>query len=143
MPGVFVHQGLKPNSPELKRLYGEADIFCLPTHGDCLPMALAEAGAVGLPIVSTRVAAIPEIVQEGVNGFLVQPRDTAGLALALDRLAGSESLRKEMGAQSYQIVTRDHNVERNAERLMQVICGAVKDARQERPPARQGGPHAR
>lgn len=129
-PGIFVHQGLKPNSPDLKKLYAEADIFCLPTHGDCLPMALAEAGAVGLPMVSTHIAAIPEIVQDGVNGFLVQPKDVQDLAQALERLANDEPLRREMGAHSHRIVAKDHDVKQNAERLVTLIKDAMGSTKQ-------------
>ena len=53
--------------PELIALYHAADIFCLPTLGDCLPMVLAEAAAARLPLVSTDVGAISEIVQAGVH----------------------------------------------------------------------------
>ena len=64
-PGVTVYHHMQPNSQVLRQLYFDSHIFCLPTFGDCLPMVLSEAGASGLPLVSTRVAAIPEIVREG------------------------------------------------------------------------------
>ena len=57
-----------PNSPELIALYRAADVFCLPTFGDCLPMVLSEAGAVGLPLVATDVGAISEIVRDERDG---------------------------------------------------------------------------
>ncbi len=126
LPNVFHYQGLKPNSPELKRLYFTADIFCLPTRGDCLPMALAEAGAAGLPIVSTQIAAIPEIVHDGENGFLIQPRDVKGLVEALTRLAEDASLRNAMGIESKRIVETDHNVEQNARRLLKILRGIIR-----------------
>ena len=47
----------------------EADVFCLPTRGDCLPMVLSEAGAAGLPLVATAVAGVPEIVRDGETGL--------------------------------------------------------------------------
>ena len=73
--GVRVHHGLTPNSDEIVDLYRRADVFCLPTLGDCLPMVLSEAGALGLPVVSTDVGAIDEIVREGETGLLVPPSD--------------------------------------------------------------------
>ena len=69
--GITVHHGLGPNSPALIELYREADVFCLPTLGDCLPMVLSEAGAAGLPLVSTDVGAIREIVRPEETGLLV------------------------------------------------------------------------
>ena len=61
-------------APPLIELYHRADVFCLPTLGDCLPMVLSEAGAVGLPLVSTDVGAIGEIVRDGETGLLVPGR---------------------------------------------------------------------
>ncbi len=54
-PGVFVYHDMQANSAPLKQLFHTADIFCLPTYGDCLPMVLSEAGAAGLPLISTNV----------------------------------------------------------------------------------------
>ncbi len=96
-PGIAVHHGLGPNSPALIELYHRADVFCLPTLGDCLPMVLSEAGAVGLPLVSTDVGAIGEIVRDGSTGLLVPVGDTDALADALGRLATSPELRRQLG----------------------------------------------
>jgi glycosyltransferase involved in cell wall biosynthesis len=57
-------------------------------------MVLSEAGAAGLPAVTTRVAAIPEIVQEGETGFLVPAGDEAALVSALARLIANPDLRQ-------------------------------------------------
>ncbi len=92
-------------------------------------MALAEAGAAGLPIVSTQIAAIPEIVHDGENGFLVQPRDVKGLVEALTRLAEDASLRNVMGIESKRIVETDHNVEQNAMRLLKILRSVIAETR--------------
>ncbi len=70
-PGVRVHVGLQPRSPELVERYHHADVFCLPTSGDCMPLVLSEAAAAGLPAVATRVGAIDEIVDHERTGILV------------------------------------------------------------------------
>ncbi|MBO0703250.1 MAG: glycosyltransferase family 4 protein, partial [Candidatus Dormibacteraeota bacterium] len=77
--GVRVHCGLVPQSPALLELYQQADIFALPSHGDCLPQAVAEAMASGLPVVATAVGAIPEMVREGETGHLVRRGDVRQL----------------------------------------------------------------
>ena len=83
-----VHHGLAPEQPRRSSsCTTRADVFCLPTLGDCLPMVLSEAGAVGLPLVSTDVGAIREIVRHGETGLLVPVGDAAALAAALRRLA--------------------------------------------------------
>ena len=89
---------LTPNSPQLIELYHRADVFCLPTLGDCLPMVLSEAGAVGLPLVSTDVGAIGEIVRDGETGLLVPVDDVGALAATLAPLAvRSATLRRRLG----------------------------------------------
>lgn len=119
--GVRVHHGLTPNSPELIELYRRAHVFCLPTLGDCLPMVLSEAGATGLPLVSTDVGAISEIVQEGDSGLLVPPSDPAALAAALRRLHDDETLRQRLGEGASRIVARDFDAAANARRLVELL----------------------
>jgi glycosyltransferase involved in cell wall biosynthesis len=120
-PGLFVYTDMQPNSDALKRLYHESDIFCLPTYGDCLPMVLSEAGAAGLPSVATRIAAIPEIVQDGETGFLIPPGDVAALTVALRRLVTNPDLRLEQGARATALVAREFDASCNARRLLSLL----------------------
>ncbi len=56
---------------ELSRLFEAASFMILPTRSDCVPMVLAEAGAFGLPVVTTNTGGIPGIIREGENGFML------------------------------------------------------------------------
>ena len=103
-PGVVVYSDLQPNSAMLKELFFRSDIFCLPTLGDCLPMVLSEAGAAGLPTVSTRIAGIPEIIQDGETGFLVPPGDVQALTAALQCLIEDPKLRLRQGQAARQVL---------------------------------------
>ncbi len=120
-PGLVVHHDMQPNSAALRQLYRDSDIFCLPTYGDCLPMVLSEAGAAGLPAVSTRVAAIGEITHDGETGFLVEPGDALSLTAALQRLVDDPELRLRMGARAVELVARDFDAALNAQRLLDVL----------------------
>jgi glycosyltransferase involved in cell wall biosynthesis len=120
-PGVVVHRGLAPNSPDLKAVYHRADVFCLPTRGDCLPMVLSEAGAAGLPLVSTNVGAIREIVRDGETGFLVPPDDGDALHAVLRRLVADPALRRRLGARANDVVEADFNAATNARRLVALL----------------------
>ena len=120
-PGVTVHRNLGPNSAELVALYHRSDVFCLPTRGDCLPMVLSEAGAAGLPTVSTAVAGIPEIVQDGKTGLVVPPGDRAALVRALQTLVDDPGLRLRLGIAAQAIVSRDFDAAKNVQRLAELL----------------------
>ena len=77
-------------------LFQSAMIYILPSYGENLPFALLEAMAVGLPVVTTPVGAIPEIVKDGENGFLIQPGDYQALAKRVNQLLNDRDLRVAM-----------------------------------------------
>lgn len=75
------------------------DIFVLPSYAnEGVPQAIMQAQACGLPVVSTPVGSIPEIVADGVTGLLVKPRDAAALKTALEQLLRDDALRGRLGA---------------------------------------------
>ncbi|MEE9552909.1 MAG: glycosyltransferase family 4 protein [candidate division Zixibacteria bacterium] len=81
---------------EVIRLFGESSIYVHPSLMEGYGMVLAEAMSFGLPIVATTAGAIPELVEDGINGILVEPRDSAGLANAILKLCDNEQLRLEI-----------------------------------------------
>jgi glycosyltransferase involved in cell wall biosynthesis len=127
--GIIVHNGLGPNSPALIELYQRAHIFCLPTLGDCLPMVLSEAGAMGLPLVSTDVGAIREIVRPERTGLLVPRDDGVALTAALGRLVTDPALRRSLGANAQQLVRDDFDAATNASRLVDVLVEVATNRR--------------
>ncbi len=78
-------------------LYRAADLSVLPSLAEATSIAGLEAMATGLPLVGTRVGGIPMIIEDGVNGFLVEPRDPDAMAQALGRLIVDEEMRRRMG----------------------------------------------
>jgi glycosyltransferase involved in cell wall biosynthesis len=73
-------------------------ILVLPAiKGEGLPNVILEAMSVGLPVIATRIAGIPDVVKDGKTGILVEPRDADGLRKAIVKLSGNRKLRKEMG----------------------------------------------
>ncbi len=74
------------------------DLFCLPSYAnEGVPQALMQAMACGLPVVSTPVGSIAEIVQDGDTGRLVPPEDAQALRAALEALLADEALRARLG----------------------------------------------
>jgi glycosyltransferase involved in cell wall biosynthesis len=74
-----------------------ANIFVLPSYIENMPVSLLEAMASGLPVVATTVGGIPDVVEDGVNGFLVSPADIPALAGTLGRLVADSALRQRIG----------------------------------------------
>ena len=93
VPGAL---GFVPHD-ELERLYDRAAIVVLPSFREGLPLCVIEAMAHGRPVVATKVGGIPELVEDGVTGFLVEPGDPAALRRALQRLLDDPMLRRRMG----------------------------------------------
>jgi glycosyltransferase involved in cell wall biosynthesis len=89
----FVVDGLRE---EIERF----DIFALPSRGENLPISILEAMGAALPVVASRVGGIPEEVDDGRTGILVEPDDVAELAAALTRLIDDVDLRLELGRQA-------------------------------------------
>lgn len=89
-------------------LFLRADVFVLPSYGENLPYSLLEAMASGLPVVATPVGAIPEIVEEGRSGFLIQPGDVESLAERIMKLLGEPRLRILMSHANREKIRREY-----------------------------------
>ncbi len=85
LPGVTWHHGVSTDSIVTQQL-PTMDLLVLPTRSDMAPFAVSEAVATGLPVVSSAIGGIVELVQDGVTGLLLQPDDDAGFIRAIERL---------------------------------------------------------
>ena len=108
---------------ELPGWYRWADLFCLPSYAEGVPVVLMEAMATELPVVTTRIAGIPELVQDGESGVLVTPGRVDDVVAAIASLAGPESAarRRAMGVRGRERVARVFNPRTNAELLVDAI----------------------
>jgi glycosyltransferase involved in cell wall biosynthesis len=116
-----VHRGLAPQSEKLVKLYRSADLFVLPSRGDCMPQAVTEALACGLPVIATAVGAIPEMVSDGVNGHLVRVQDPRALAAAIASLVDKPARRHAMGRWSRVLAQQEHDATRNNRRIFALM----------------------
>jgi L-malate glycosyltransferase len=110
--GLDGHVRLLGHRSDVGALLGAADIFCLPSLHEGLPVSLLEAMRSGLPCVSTRVGGIPSLVQDGVDGLLVDPGDPPGLATAIARLAADPEAGLKIGQMARRVVENDFDLAR-------------------------------
>lgn len=95
MPGYY--------SP-IEDIYGISDLVCLPSLMEGLGMVILEAMHFNVPVVASRVGGVPEIIRDGVNGLLVEPRDPEGLARAVNKIFSDPDLRDRLCRQGQETV---------------------------------------
>ena len=82
---------------------------------------MAEGASAGLPVVVSRVGGLPELVTDGVNGFLFEPQDHVALANYILKLAGDESLRLRMGQAGRKRMVQRHDLTKNVAKWVEAI----------------------
>ena len=112
---------------EVRQRLAAANVFVLPSTidpdggMDNLPTVIMEAMATGLPVVSTKIAGIPEMVVEGETGFLVQPGDAIGLAAAIEKLIDDYLLAQRFGHVGYERAQELFSIEKNVRELRALL----------------------
>ena len=105
-------------SDKVLELLQSAALFTIPSYAEGLPIAMLEAMAAGLPVVATPVGGIPDVIVDGVNGFLVPVGQSQPLAEKIGLLLKDESLRQQMGARNYKLALEGHHPDRAIENLI-------------------------
>jgi glycosyltransferase involved in cell wall biosynthesis len=112
--------------------FRHADLMCFPSYFDseAFPLSLIEGLSFGLPIVSTRWRGIPDLVEDGVSGILVPPRDISAFAEAVKILASDAELRKRMAENARRRYLAQYTMEKLYERMGQVFLttGAIEES---------------
>jgi colanic acid/amylovoran biosynthesis glycosyltransferase len=114
----------------IRSYYAEADIFCLPSFAEGLPVVLMEAMATGVPVVASRIMGVPELVEDGVSGVLVRPGRVDELAAALAGLSAAPDVRASMGRSGRARVVEEFDLGRSAAMLMEELQRDVSPAAQ-------------
>ncbi|MEM7504715.1 MAG: glycosyltransferase, partial [Pseudomonadota bacterium] len=100
-----------------------ADIVVLPSYVEGMPNALIEAMAAAVAVVGTNVGAVADVIDDGVNGFIVEPRQVGELLTVLHRLVSDESMRNTMGAKGRLIAEQRFSTERAVRQLVGLAHG--------------------
>lgn len=109
------------NQSEVRAFYKTADAFVLPSFAEGVPVVLMEAMASALPCLSTRIAGIPELIEDGKDGLLVPPSDIDALAKQIVALADDRELRQRLGEAGRLKVAAVYDLERNVGQLAETF----------------------
>jgi len=127
---VHIRSGM--TQAELREFYQHADIFALPCRvmengdRDGIPNVLAEAMAMEVPVVSTAISGIPELITHGADGLLIAEKDPYALANALETLLTNVDLREQLGKAARQKILRIFDSATTTEMLKEVFLASIK-----------------
>lgn len=108
--------------------FERADIFVFPSHKEGMPMAILEAMASGLPIVATSVGGIPDLIVDGVNGFLAPPQAPPALARSIAALCQDRELRSEIGTRNT-VASGEYHIPGHTRKLLAIYTRLLSSGR--------------
>jgi glycosyltransferase involved in cell wall biosynthesis len=119
----IIFTGFREDIPEILSCI---DIYCLPSLTEGFNRTLLEAMACGLPIVTTSVGGNVEIVQDGLNGLLVPPRNPSALASAIIELLQNKTKAQKMGTEGRRVVEQNFNIQTNVNQIQELYFNLIK-----------------
>ncbi|MEJ2745652.1 MAG: glycosyltransferase, partial [bacterium] len=108
-------------------IMGLSDLVALCSHEEGFPNVLLEAMAAGRPVVATRVGGVPEIVEEGVTGLLVPPRNPERLAEGIASILGDKREAKAMGRRGLDLVRKKFTIEKMVKSYEELYLGLLRE----------------
>lgn len=140
LKAAFLQKGLSEavsfpgwvRGPEKERLLRESGIFLFPSYHEGMPMALLEAMAYGMGIVTTKAGGIPQLIRDGKDGILAAPGDVEAMAAALERFLTDEAYLTSCGRTVRERAVSEYSLERHLEKLGEIYQRAYESARRNR-----------
>jgi glycosyltransferase involved in cell wall biosynthesis len=110
------------NQDRVREFYRGADLFCIPSLAEGVPVVLMEAMAMEIPCISTHITGIPELISSGDDGLLVAPGDVDGLVAAISVLMEDDVLRERIAKAGRAKILAKYDLSRNVEALSAVFA---------------------
>jgi glycosyltransferase involved in cell wall biosynthesis len=120
--------------PTIRRLLGQAGVLVLPSIEENCPMVILEAMAAGVPVVASRVGGIPDLIEDGVSGLLVEPADPASLTQAMRRLLADPAAAARIAAQAKQRAQERFQPRTIAQRHLEIYREVLAGSSSAKPP---------
>jgi colanic acid/amylovoran biosynthesis glycosyltransferase len=114
------------NQDRIRSLYAIADVLCLPSFAEGLPVVLMEAMSMNIPCVSSTIAGIPELIRDSIDGLLIPASDLDALVAALASLIDNEELRNRLAKNGRARILEHYDLTRNVEKLAQIFAERIQ-----------------
>ncbi|MGP8283764.1 MAG: glycosyltransferase [Desulfomonilaceae bacterium] len=125
--GLAEHIELIPGAKDIRPFLRRGWLFILPSVSEGFPQVIIEAMSCGLPVVATSVGGIPEIIEQGVNGLLVQPHSPELLAQSMARLLLDDETRDLMGRRAREIAIERFSLEHVVKMTEEIVLTAISE----------------
>lgn len=135
-PNLFVHAGVQAYSPQWHKLFQYAYCFVMPTYAEAFGSVFLEALSFGLPVIATRINAIPEIIEDGVSGLLIEPGDRQMLAERIAQLLDDPQASGSMGRNARRRAEQRFDAEKNFAALEAIYIRTAENGRSSQPRCR-------
>ena len=103
----------------------KAMLHILPSYREVLPMSILETMARGIPNISTGISSIPEVIEDGVNGFLITPGDVGMLKDRILQLVSDQELRMEFSREAYRTIKEKFSLRQNVENMEHILLKVI------------------
>ncbi|MEQ9000880.1 MAG: glycosyltransferase family 4 protein [Coleofasciculus sp. B1-GNL1-01] len=110
---------------EVREYMQETDVFVLPSFAEGVPVSLMEAMAAGVPVVTTQIAGVSELVENGVSGYIVPAGDSTTLADRIKTLLTEPQLRSQFGTAGREKIEKEFNLNHEVARFYRVMAAAL------------------
>lgn len=124
-PARVVFEGAV-DQDRIRTLDAAADIFCLPSFAEGVPVVLMEAMAMGIPCVTTNITGIPELIRDGIDGLLVAPSDVDALVEALRKLMDDNALCQRLASSARARILEHYDLHRNVQLLASHFADKIR-----------------
>jgi glycosyltransferase involved in cell wall biosynthesis len=112
---------------DMAKTFQRADVFCLPSYNEGVPVALLEAMGYGLPVICTPVGGIPDVIENNINGVFVTPGNVTEIADAIVKILTDDDFRRELGRAAMQTINTGHSVDVVCDKLNHLYCQMINE----------------